>query len=76
MSKIVKRGKEPPHYAPPPGIPFQCSQCGAELETVEDEQAFKPAVLEGEPGTPWKRGWRIPCPCCAHNIFVEEPGSD
>jgi len=76
MPKIIRAGSKPPQHAPPPGLRFRCSRCGAELETVEDEQVFKPASLEAEPLAPLKQGWRIPCPCCAENVFVENAPVD
>lgn len=72
MPKIIRPGNQPPQYAPPSGIRFKCSRCGAELETVQDEQVFKPVSIEVEPYSPWKLGWRIPCPCCAESVFVED----
>lgn len=73
MPKIIRPGSKPPQYAPPPGLQYRCTRCGAELETVEDEQVFKSVTRETAPDMPWKMGWRIPCPCCAENVFVEEP---
>ena len=76
MPKIIKPGNIPPQYAPPPGLKFCCPRCQAELETVEDEQVFKPAAIENEPFSPWRLGWRIPCPCCKESVFVEKPLTD
>lgn len=73
MPKVLKVGMEPPTGPPPAGIKFTCDRCGAQLETVEDEQVYNPSSQETAPGLPWKMGWRIPCPTCAYFIFVERP---